>query len=114
MARYDDLNTRMIALAAIVSCLLLVAILQGTQALCYNMESWENERKLQGEYVTSKQVIGEQLKSLSGYQRVPLPPEVDAKGNPIPGETKTRLQIPIDRAIDLLLEESGKPAATKT
>ena len=37
MARYDDLNTKMIAYAAVLSIVVLVIILQGTQALCYNM-----------------------------------------------------------------------------
>lgn len=113
MARYDDLNTNMIAYAALISCLLLVAILQGTQALCYSMTNAETERKLNNsEYTSASEVISEQHKSISGYQKVALPPEVGPDGKPVSGETKTRLQIPIDRAIELLLNESKttKPA----
>ncbi len=108
MARYDDLNTNMIAYAALVSCLLLVAILQGTQALCYNLTNAEAERKLsKSEYTTSNDIISEQKKSISGYQRVALPPELGPDGKPVAGEAKTRLQIPIDQAINLILKENS-------
>lgn len=109
MARYDDLDTRMIGFATVISCLLLVAILQGTQALCYNMANAEEERKLQGsEYRSSKAVISEQLTSLSGYQRVAVPPAVGTDGKPVEGAPTSRLQIPLSRATELLIEEAKK------
>ena len=109
MARYDDLDTKFIAFATLISCLLLVAILQGTQALCYNMANAEVERKLQGsEYRTSKAVISEQLTSLSGYEKVAVPPAVGTDGKPVQGGPTSRLQIPLSRATELLLEEAKK------
>ncbi len=112
MARYDDLDVKFIAFATLISCLLLVAILQGTQALCYSMTNSEQAKKLEmSEYTTSKAVIGEQLKSLSGYRKVAVPPATGPDGKPVETGPTSRLQIPLDRATQLLLEEakSSKP-----
>lgn len=112
MARYDDLDTKFIAFATLISCLLLVAILQGTQALCYNMTNAEEAKKLENsEYHSSKAIIGDQLKSLSGYQRVAVPPAVGTDGKPVVGGPTSRLQIPLERASELLIKEakSEKP-----
>jgi hypothetical protein len=115
MARYDDLPTNLIAYAAVISCLLLVAIIQGTQALCFNMVNTAQQEKLNGsEYTSSKAVISEQLASISGYKRVAAPAQLGADGKPTGEAPKTFLQIPVDRAIDLILNENkGKkvPAA---
>jgi hypothetical protein len=95
MARYDDLDVKFIAFATLVSCLLLVATLQGTQALCYFMTNAEQAKKLDMfEYDSSKTVIGEQLESLNGYRKVAVPPAT------------SRLQIPLERATQLMLEEA--------
>jgi hypothetical protein len=114
MARYDDLPTSMIAYATVISCLLLLAIIQGTQALCFNMVNTAQEQKLTtSEYTTSKAVISEQLDSINGYREVSLPPEMGPDGKPTGAAPKTLLQIPVDRAIDLILKENkGKPAPT--
>jgi len=113
MARYDDLPAGKIAYATVISVLILIAIIQGTQALCYNMVNTAQEQKLAGsEYTSSKAVIGEQLKSLNGYTRVAVPPEMGADGKPTGAAPKTMLRIPVDRAIDLILQESkGKPTS---
>jgi hypothetical protein len=114
MARYDDLDTKFILFATLISCLLLVAILQGTQALSYYMGNAAQAKKLQeSEYTKSNAVIREQLESLSGYQRVPLPPVTGPDGKPVAGEPLSRLQIPLERARELLIQEakSGKTKA---
>ena len=105
MARYDDLNTNMIAYATIISCLLLLAILQGTQALCYNMVNAEAERKAaNSEYTTSSKVIREQRQSLNGYSKVALP--APAEGQEPAANQGSRIQIPIDRAIEAVIQEN--------
>ena len=113
MARYDDLDVKFIAFATLISCLLLVAILQGTQALCYNMFNSEQAKKLESsEYHSSKAVIREQLESLTGYRKVPVPPALGPDGKPVAGGPTSRLQIPLERATELLLEEA-KTGKTK-
>ena len=114
MARYDDLDVKFIAFATVISCLLLVAILQGTQALCYAMVNAEQEKKLEmSEYTSSKAVISEQLQSLTGYQKVPVPPAIGSDGKPVASGPTSRLQIPLERATELLLQEAkvGKSKA---
>ncbi len=107
MARYDDLDVRFITFATLISCLLLVATLQGTQALCYFMYNSEQAKKLEKfEYESSKSVIGEQLESLNGYRKVAVPPATGPDGKPVAGGPSTRLQIPLERATQLLLEEA--------
>ena len=43
MARYDDLNTKMIAYWAVLSIIILVVLLQLLQALCFNMVAWTEQ-----------------------------------------------------------------------
>ena len=44
MARYDDLNTNMIAYGTVLSIVVLVIVLQGAQALTYSMVHFEDIR----------------------------------------------------------------------
>ncbi len=107
MARYDDLDVKFIAFATLISCLLLVAVLQGTQALCYSMTNSEQAKKMEMfEYASSKAVIGEQLESLNGYRKVAVPPATGPDGKPVADGPTSRLQIPLERATQLLLEEA--------
>ncbi len=121
MARYDDLNTSTIGFATIFSALLLIVIIVGIQGLSYYWENSENERKKdRSEYTSSLAVLKEQADSLNSYEWVVVPaPEAG------PGETQLppseRLQIPVNRAKELVLEEmkagnlaetsGGKPGA---
>jgi len=112
MARYDDLPTNLIAYAAVISCLLLIAIIQGTQALCFNMVNTAQQEKLLGsEYTSSKAVISEQLASISGYKKVAVPADMGPDGKPTGEAPKSLLQIPVDRAIELILQENKGKAA---
>jgi hypothetical protein len=108
MARYDDIDTKVLWFATIISCLLLVAVLQGTQALCYNMTNAAEERKLQDrEYSSSTGIIGEQKLSLNGYRKVEVPAPLGVDGKPVSDKPVTQLQIPLERAKELLLQEAA-------
>lgn len=106
MARYDDLNTRMIGFAAILSSLLLVVIIFGVQALSYYwQDSYEKMNEL-GKYESSLQVLSEQRKSLDHFAWVTVPaPEPEKGKEPLPA-TK-RLQIPIDKAMEMVLKNKA-------
>lgn len=106
MARYDDLNTNMIAYWAVLSIIVLVLILQGTQALCYNMVNWTEERRTGSEADAPTRAKSEQLQSLTGYKKERVldetapPPE---KGKE--PATKEVIYIPLEQAQRLLLNE---------
>jgi len=108
MARYDDLNTKMIAYWAILSIIILIVLLQLLQALCYNMVTWTDEKAGRVGSELDKPAIAqrEQLDSLSGYKKERVidesapPPE---KGKE-PAK-KDVIYIPIDRAQEIILKE---------
>jgi hypothetical protein len=127
MARYDDLNTSIIAYSTVLSSLLLVAIILGVYALAATMASTSRERREeQYEYVTSETTQREQLASINGsiewiFDSVEEEPENQENATPavsadgttdaIPettdgmvDEPTERLQIPIKRAMQLTLE----------
>ena len=112
MARYDDLNTSMIGYATILSALLLVVIIVGVEALSYAWENHEDDRKQMGyEYATSIEKLQSQRDSLNKLEWVVVPAPEPGPGEQPKAATK-RLQIPIDRAIEVVLEESKKPSST--
>jgi len=108
MARYDDLNTKMIAYWAVLSIIVLIVLLQLLQALCYNMVTWTEQRpgRVGTEVDKPALVKSEQLDSLSGYRKEKIidesapPPE---KGKE-PAK-KDVIYIPIDRAQEIILKE---------
>ncbi len=110
MARYDDLNTKMIAYATVLSVVILVIVLQGTQALCYSMLNYERSLKKDTKIIdAATKIKSEQLESLSGLaKRV----EVIDESAPIAkkGEQPTMkkvIRIPIQEAQKLILKELG-------
>ncbi len=106
MARYDDLNTNMIAYSAVLSIVILVLVLQGTQALCYNMVNWVDRGRIGTEAEKPTEIKREQLSSLDGYSKVRVldesapPPE---KGQE--PATKEVIYIPLEQAEQIILEE---------
>ncbi len=100
MARYDDINAPAVAYATVLSCVVLFVIVFATQALT-NYWTGKAEDKSLGasEYTASNQVVREQRDSISGYRWVNVP----AAQENAPPEKK--LQIPIDRAQEVVLEE---------
>ena len=106
MARYDDLNTKMIAYWAVLSIVILVLILQGTQALCYNMVNAVDANRDGSEADAPAKVKSEQLNSLTGYKKETVlddaaPPA--EKGQPDP--TKEVIRIPLEKAQEILMKE---------
>jgi hypothetical protein len=109
MARYDDLNTKMIAYATVLSVVILVIVLQGTQALCYSMLNYERSRKDTKIIDAATTMKSEQLQSLSGLaKRVEVIDESapPAKKGELPAVKKV-IQIPIEEAQKLILKELG-------
>lgn len=105
MARYDDLNTKTIAYATIFSGWLLVLVIFLVQGLSYYWESTEEARKRdRSEYTSSLKVLQDQRASMSKYEWVSLPPPEVTEGQTAP-EPQRRLQIPIERAKELILQE---------
>jgi len=106
MARYDDLNTKMIAYAAVLSVVILVIILQGTQALCYNMVNSEDAAKESKKSDSALEAKSEQLSSLDGFKRVDVIDEAapQPKKGQEPAKKKV-IHIPIDQAVKLILKD---------
>ena len=113
MARYDDLNTKGIAYTTVLSLVILVIILQGTQALCYNMLNYENDRKDTKQMDFATFTKSEQLQLLDGYHRVEV---IDETAPPAKkGEAsvmKKVIHIPVTDAQKLILEELGAAKAS--
>lgn len=108
MARYDDLNTKGIAYAAVLSVVILVVILQGTQALCYYMVNSEDARKDMKKSDQAREVKREQLSSLNGVTKASVIDE--SAPPPKKGEeavTREAIRISIDEAQRIILKELG-------
>lgn len=118
MARYDDLNTKAIAYATLLSCILLVIVIFGLQALTFAWINGEEEQRLENShYTSSDKEIARQKEELAGYDKIKVEviPETDPNApTPNPGEEpkaimEDRVHIPVDRAGQLLLKELVKP-----
>jgi hypothetical protein len=105
MARYDDLNTSTIGYSTVFSALLLIVIIFSIQGLSYYWENSEVERKKgMTEYTSALKVLDEQRSSLAKYEWVEVPAPEPAPGEVAKPATK-RLQIPLTRAKELILQE---------
>ena len=105
MARYDDLNTNMIAYGTVLSIVVLVIVLQGAQALTYSMVHFEDIRKESKTSDTAAKVKSDQIATLNGYKKVAV---ADEKSDTA-GATKNVLMIPIDEAKKLVIQDfSGR------
>ena len=113
MARYDDLNTKGIAYAAVLSIVVLVVVLQGTQALCYYMVNSADAQKELKKSDAARDAKSEQLASLNGFKRVDVIDE--SAPPPKKGEepaTRKAIRIPVDVAQEIILKElSSTPVA---
>jgi hypothetical protein len=115
MARYDDLNTKMIAYATVLSLVILVIVLQGTQALCYSMVNYESSRKDVKIIDAATVAKSEQLESLNSIQTVEVLDEAAPPAQK--GEQpamKSVNRIPIQEAQKLILKQLGKPSSNPT
>ena len=116
MARYDDLNTKMIAYSAVLSVVILVIILQGTQALCYTMMNSVDAKKESNKSDHAMAAKREQLNALNGFKRVSVIDE--AAEPPKKGEEaamKKVIRIPVEDAQKLIIKElATSPTAPGT
>ena len=100
MARYDDINAKIVLYATVLSCILLVAIILAGQAMTYYWSfAYEDQRLDSSEYETSQEAIREQRASVAGYKWVNEPPPEEGQ------EPVKRLNIPLDRAKEAVLQE---------
>ena len=96
----------MIAYAAVLSIVVLVIILQGTQALCYNMVNAETEKKQSIKSDHALAVKREQLDSLNGFKKVDVIDESapEPKKGEEPAKKKV-IWIPIEQAQAKVIQE---------
>lgn len=91
MASYDDLNTRQIWIVGTISAVLTAVTILAVQVLYFALLNWHDESKLAGaEYAQSSEQIDAQTASLTNYGR----------------GTEGQIVIPIDRAMQLVVERS--------
>lgn len=104
MARYDDLDTRAIALSTVLSSILLVIILLAARAMAYAWEySFDEERAATAKYTVSDNEIAAQKDRLRNYTTVTVEGE---EGQ----QPSTRNVIPIERAQEIVRQElTAKP-----
>ncbi len=116
MARYDDLHTSTIAYATFVSSVLLLVIILLIRALCYAWVEGESDRKLaDAHYVSADAEISAQKERVAAYGTsvVEVAPPAPEDGAAQDGgaaadaapQTEERIQIPIDKAKEILLKE---------
>lgn len=112
MARYDDINTTFIGYFTVLSAGFLLAIVFAFQAMAYYWEYSEEQRKFSdSEYKASTEILSEQKKNLSGYEWVKVPAIPATPDSPAVPESK-RLQIDIKQAMEIIVKENQKPAAS--
>lgn len=107
MARYDDLSTGPIAYAAFVSTVIFVVIVLLIRALCYSWVEAEDDRKLaNAHYTQADSAIAAQKARLSSYGKnvVEIPAADSSDPNAAPTQQE-RLQIPVSRAAEILLQD---------
>ena len=92
MAKYDDMNTKLVAVVGLISVLAVIGSIVGIQVLYHNFEQSETERKVIAiEAVDAKNLLAEQeakLKRAGWLDR-----------------EKGVIAIPIQRAMELVVEE---------
>ncbi len=94
---YDDLNTSAITVAGILSVIIFIVVVLGVQAVFYSYNRYEYETKeLRREPTKSLAILESQRKDLSSYKQVKV------------ADQQSRIQIPIDRAMEIVTEELTK------
>jgi hypothetical protein len=107
MTRYDDLDTKTIAISAVVSSIVLVVLILGGRALAYQWENRAEEEKVKGsKYEVSDAEIASQKKILMTSGKVQDPPAKEGQ------ESKTRICIPIDKAWKAVSSELSRKSST--
>jgi hypothetical protein len=92
MARYDDINTPLVAMVGLVSVLAFVGIIVGLQGLYLSFERAEIERKVIAvEPIDAKNLLAEQEATLNRTGWL--------------DRDKGIIAIPIERAMELVVKE---------
>lgn len=100
MARYDDLDTKSIALTAVISSIVLVVLILGGRAFAYTWQGLtEEERTRTAKYTVSDQEIAAQKAVLTKTGTVQDPPAKEGE-KPV-----DRTVLPIDKAQQLIGKE---------
>ena len=96
MAKYDDINTQLVAAVGLVSVLAVVGSIVGIQALYNNFELSEQDRKVVAiEAIDAKNLLAEQEAKLNRAGWI--------------DREKGIVAIPIDRAMELVVRERKQP-----
>jgi len=105
LARYDDLDTRTIALSSVVSAIVLLILILAGRAVAYSWAAAVEDGKYQSaKYEESDQAIADQKAVLKEFAKVERPAE---EGQ----EASSRLVIPVDKALELIIPElTAKPS----
>ena len=105
LARYDDLDTRTIALSSVISAIVLLILILAGRAVSYSWAAAVEDGKFEtAKYVESDQAIADQKAVLKEFAKVEQPAE---EGQ----EASSRLVIPMERALDLISQElTAKPS----
>lgn len=101
MARYDDLNTNMIGYATVLSCVVLVLVLQGVQALSNGMIQSESDRKISLSSAEPTEAKNAQLARLEGFTKSTVPDTTST----VEGATKEVFSLPIGDAKAMVLKQ---------
>lgn len=97
MAKYDDINTQLVAAVGLVSVLAVVGSIVGIQALYNNFELSEQDRKVVAiEAIDAKNLLAEQEAKLNRAGWI--------------DREKAIVAIPIDRAMELVVRERKRPS----
>lgn len=100
MARYDDINSKIVLYATVLSAVVLFGLIQAGQAMYFYLGNTVEERRLaSSNYLASKAVIAEQRASVGEYRWVKEPPATEGE------EAKKRLNIPLEQAKKVILQE---------
>ncbi|MBX3420718.1 MAG: hypothetical protein KF752_04095 [Pirellulaceae bacterium] len=106
MARYDDLDTKTIAMSAVLSSVILVILLLAGRALSYAWQhSYEEQVSAGARYTAAENEIAAQKSKLNETGQVQVAGE---EGQP----PTTRQVVPVDRAYQLLRTEFGSKPST--
>lgn len=100
MARYDDLDTRTIGMAAVISSIVLFILILAGRAMAYAWQgTYEEELLVNARYETSENEIAAQKAVLTKTGKV-IDPPVKEGANPT-----ERNVMPIDKALQLIGKE---------
>jgi beta-lactamase regulating signal transducer with metallopeptidase domain len=107
MARYDDLDTKTIAIATIVSSIVLVVLILGGRALSYTWQSYAEEHQInKAKYTTADDTIAAQKAVLQTSGKIQDPPLQEGT------EPVSRIAVPVSTAQELISKELGTQPKT--